>query len=143
MAKAANGSSGEPVRIMREVAQRWTPQLTRDGWTPVSDYFLENYHRLKPPITTLEAMLIIHLMRHKWDSRHPRPAFKTLAKRMGITDTAVRNHARSLEKKLFLHRIKRVGQPNHFDLAPLFAALERMQDVDSSTLIENDERILN
>ncbi len=107
--------------------------LVKDGWTPVSDFFLENYSRLNPPITTTEAMLIIQLMRHKWDENHPYPAFKTLARRMGITDTAARNHARSLEvRKNYLVRIKRVGMPNLFDLSPLFAALEKFKtQVDS------------
>jgi hypothetical protein len=138
MPKTAGSPRAEQVKIPREVARRWTPRLTRDGWTPVSDYFLENYHKLKPALTSLEAMLVIHLMRHKWDEKHPRPAFKTLAKRMGITDTAVRNHARSLEKKTYLLRIKRIGQPNHFDLTPLFQALERLLDEDLLVVAEGE-----
>lgn len=138
MSKTARTPNGEPVRLVRDVARRWTPRLTRDGWTPISDYFLESYHKLRPPLTSLEAMLVIHLMRHKWDEKHPRPAFKTLAKRMGITDTAVRNHGRNLEKKNYLRRIKRVGQPNHFDLAPLFEALERLQDEEVATAVDED-----
>jgi predicted ArsR family transcriptional regulator len=50
------------------------------------------------------------------------------AKRMGISATAVRNHARNLERrKQYLTRHKRLGQPNLFDLRPLFAALEKVQ----------------
>jgi hypothetical protein len=140
MPKAARATGTTTVRSTREVAKRWTPRLTQDGWTPVSDYFLENYHRLKPQVTSVEAMLVIHLMRHKWDERPPRPAFKTLAKRMGLTDTSVRNHARSLEKKKLLVRIKRVAQPNQFDLTPLFGALERLLDEDlASPAVEDDD----
>jgi hypothetical protein len=98
----------------------------------------KSYHKLRPALTSLEAMLVIHLMRHKWDEKHPRRAFKTLAKRMGITDTAVRNHARSLEKKNYLRRSKRVGQPNHFDLAPLVEAIEHSQDEDISITPTDD-----
>src|SRR4051812_39597885 len=93
------------VESSPEIAKRWTPRLVANGWTPISDYFIENYHRLKPAISTCEFVFIVHLMRHKWDERHPRPAFGTLAKRMGISSTAVRNHARSLEKKHYLRRI--------------------------------------
>ncbi|ODU00382.1 MAG: hypothetical protein ABS79_03450 [Planctomycetes bacterium SCN 63-9] len=74
-----------------------------------------------------EAMLVIHLMRHKWDDAPPFPGFKTLAGRMGVTATSVRNLARSLELKGYLKRHKRVGTTNHFELSPLFRALERLQ----------------
>jgi hypothetical protein len=111
----------------RMVSTRWTPALVSGGWTPVADYFLDSYTKLTPPLSTSEAMLVIHLMRHKWDAAPPFPGFKTLAKRMGITATAVRNHARSLEKKGYLLRYKRVGTTNHFDLVPLFVALEKLQ----------------
>ena len=73
-------------------------------------------------------MLIIHLMRHKWDSKMPFPGSKLLAKRMGISATAVRGHARSLERKGYLKRIKRTGTTNKFDLSPLFRALEAYLD---------------
>jgi DNA-binding MarR family transcriptional regulator len=111
----------------RMVSARWTPALTEKGWTPVSDYFLDNYARLTPALTNNEALLVIHLMRHKWDDAPPFPGFKTLARRMGITDTSARNHARSLERKGYLKREKRVGTTNLFDLTPLFRALEKLQ----------------
>lgn len=111
----------------RIVSSRWTPALVSGGWTPVSDYFLDSYTKLTPPLTNGEAMLVIHLMRHKWDEAPPFPGFKTLARRMGITATSVRNHARSLEQKGYLRRLKRVGTTNHFELSPLFQALEKLQ----------------
>lgn len=112
----------------RDVAKRWTAKLAKGGFTPVVTVFLEHYARMSPPLTTPEAMLVIQLMSFKWDDSMPFPAFKTLAKRMGISATAVRNHARTLEKqKRYLVRHKRVGQPNLFDLKPLFEALEKVQ----------------
>jgi hypothetical protein len=128
--------SAEPIRSVppkgeaaaKSVAKRWTPALVADGWTPVSDFFLENYHRLRPELSTSEAMFVIHLLHFKWDERHPYPAFKTLAKHMGMSTTAVRNHARSLQNsKHYLTRIMRTAQPNEFDLAKLFAALEKLR----------------
>lgn len=112
----------------RKVSTRWTERLAAAGWTPVCDAFLEGYHRLNPVISNPEAMLIIHLMRHKWDSKMPFPGSKLLAKRMGISATAVRGHARSLERKGYLKRIKRTGTTNKFDLSPLFRALEAYLD---------------
>lgn len=106
------------------ISARWTPTLIEGGFTPVSDYFLDNYHRLSPPIRTSEAMLIIQLMRHKWDSDAPYPGFKSLAKKMGISVQAARLHARTLEKHGYLRREMKVGETNRFHLAPLFNALE-------------------
>src|SRR5262249_53349944 len=123
----------------RVVAARWTPDLTKGGWTPVSDFFLDNYRRLAPPITSNEALLIIHLIRHKWDASPPFPGFKTLAKRMGITATSARNHARSLDKKGYLVREKRVGTTNLFDLTPLFRALEQLQAFDAGHRAAKEE----
>ena len=112
----------------REVQTRWTPDLVADGWTPVSDFFLRNYHRIG--ITSNEAMLVVHLMTHKWDAHSPYPGFTSLAKRMGIGATQVRNHARSLEAKGCLHRVIRTGTTNRFVLTPLFMKLEALRAAD-------------
>lgn len=112
-------------KIKRSVSERWTSELAKDGWTPISDFFLENYATLRPPVSSLEAMLVIQLMKHKWDSSRPYPGFSVLAKRMGLSAASVRAHARNLEKHGYLKRIIRVGQTNEFDLTPLFHALER------------------
>ncbi|MCA9619665.1 MAG: hypothetical protein KC731_11585 [Myxococcales bacterium] len=126
-AKAAPaGTSSSKTEQERKVAARWTSTLVEGGWTVVSDFFLTNYRRLSPPLTNTEAMLVVHLLRFKWDERPPRPAYKTLAKYMGLTDTAVRGHARSLETKGCLKRRKRVGAPNWFYLEPLFEKLEAL-----------------
>lgn len=123
----------QPQRaVQRDVAARWTPMLSKKGWTPICDYFLDSYTRLAPKITNLEALLVIHLMRYKWDAEAPFPGFRALAKRMGITATSARNHARSLEKKGYLRREKRVGTTNKFDLTPLFAALERLLQLETA-----------
>lgn len=127
-APAGVEDSASPSRKQRGPAERWTPQLVKGGWTPVSDFFLHYYHALSPPITHGEAMLIIQLMTHKWDKEPPFPAFKTLAKRMGIRPAQARALARSLEKKKYLERQKRVGQPNRFKLEPLFEKLEELRN---------------
>ena len=66
-------------------------------------------------------------IRHKWDNAPPFPGFTSLAKRMGISTTAARGHARSLEGKGYLIRQMRVGTTNKFDLTKLFTALEKLQ----------------
>ena len=110
----------------RLVATRWTQQLAKLGWTPVADFFLDNYHRMTPPLKYSEAMLVIHIMRHKWDASAPYPAFKTLATRMGISPQAARILARSLQTKGYLHREFKTGETNRFHFGKLFAALETL-----------------
>jgi hypothetical protein len=105
-------------------SKRWTPTLVKDGFTPVSNYFLENYAKLSPHISHAEAMLVIHLMRYKWDGEDPYPSFKTLSEQMGMSEQMARQHARSLEQKKYLFRRIQVGTTNRFQLQPLFDALE-------------------
>ncbi len=111
----------------RKPADRWTPALIKDGFTPVSNFFLANYNNLKPEITHGEAMLIIQLMFYKWDASMPYPSYKTLAKRMLLKDAQARSLARGLERKGYLRRHVRMNMPNRFDLTPLFGALEQLR----------------
>jgi len=111
----------------RKPADRWTPALVEDGFTPVSNFFLAHYNDLKPEITHGEAMLIIQLMSFKWDAQMPYPSYKTLARRMLLKDAQARSLARALEGKRYLHRHVRMNMPNRFDLTPLFGALEKLR----------------
>lgn len=110
----------------KQVSRRWTPALMKTGFTPVSIFFLENYSALPNPLTHAEALLVIQLMRHKFDREAPYPGFARLAKRMGVTSTAVRGYARSLERKGYLRREMRTSLTNKFHLEPLFDALEKL-----------------
>ncbi|MFO0931979.1 MAG: helix-turn-helix domain-containing protein [Planctomycetota bacterium] len=113
-------------KVDHGVAKRWTPKIAAHGWTPVSDFFLLNYHCFKPEITSAEAMFIIQLMHHKRDENPPYPGFKSLAKRMGVGVGTARGYARELEKKNYLEREKRVQTTNRFRLDPLFEAIEKL-----------------
>ena len=114
----------------REIAKRWTDTLIRDGFTPVSDFFLKNHHRLRPTIKATEAMFLIHLISHKWDLKAPYPSFTTIATRMGVTPAAARGYARNLEKNGYLIRVSRTGRSNAFRLEPLFKELEALRAKD-------------
>lgn len=121
----------------RGAQDRWTERLGR-YFTPVSDYFLENYHRLRPHpnargLNSAEAMLIIQLMSFKRDHRAPFPSHKTLAERMGMSERMVRQHARALVDQGYLQcERKTAGGVNRYHLEPLFAALEKLMDEDAS-----------
>lgn len=108
--------------------KRWAPELKAEGFVPVSTFFLENYHRLKPcDLTHGEAMFIIHLMQHKWTAEAPFPGYKTIAKRMRVSDKTARRLAASLEQKGYLKREARVGETNLFHLTKLIAALVKLK----------------
>jgi len=115
----------------RKPADRWTQNLVKRGWTPISDFFLDNYHRLTPPLKHSEAMFVVHLMRHKWDKAAPYPGFKAIARKMGISPEAARLHARSLDTKGYLFREMQIGQTNKFHLDNLFVALEKLMASDA------------
>lgn len=108
------------------VAKRWSEALAEDGFVPVVNYFLEHYHELRPySLTHGEAMFVIHLMSFKWGEDAPYPGYKTIAKRMGVTDKTARRYAQNLDQKKYLLREKRAGQPNKFHLDNLIKALEK------------------
>jgi len=107
-----------------KVAARWKhPELFDSGFVGVPTHFLELYSLLNPPLTSGEAIFVVQLMNFKWNSKAPFPGYATLARRMGLSDKAVRRHAAALEAKKYLRRIKRVGTTNKFELSPLFDAL--------------------
>lgn len=108
----------------RSYAKRWgREELFNKGYLPVPSLFLEHYSHLNPPLNSGEAMFVLQLMDHKWDTKLPFPGYKTIAKRMGVTDKMVRTHAQNLCIKKYLRRHMRIGQTNKFDLTPLFDAL--------------------
>jgi DNA-binding MarR family transcriptional regulator len=113
-------------QIQRKVSDRWTPDLAAGGWLAVPNFFLNHYRDLKDPLSTHEFVLVLHVMRHKWSKDAPFPSAKRLARLMGISSTAVRNHLRSLEKKGYLRKVARSGRSNALDLTPLFSALEAL-----------------
>jgi hypothetical protein len=126
----ARSAAPKSRQAQRQPGNRWTKRIADGGWTPVSNYFLANYHRLR--ITPTEAMVLIHLISFKWDSAAPFPALATIGKRMGLTSTSVRSHLRSLERKGYLTREMRIGHTNRFYLDRLFVELERMMEADKA-----------
>lgn len=105
-------------------AKKWAPELESAGHVQISTFFLENYHRLKPySLTHGEAMFVVHLMQYKWGDEAPYPGYKTIAKRMGVSDKTARRLAKSLEDKKYLVREIRRANTNRFHLTKLMAAL--------------------
>lgn len=107
-------------------SERWTPSLVEAGFIPVARSFLRLYAKLQPPLTTSEAILVVHLMDFKRDERHPYPSYKRLGSYMGVSDKAIRKTARNLQNKGYLRRVERTGTSSLFDLRPLFRALEAL-----------------
>lgn len=110
--------------LNRSLAARWgSDQLFEEGFLGVPAAFLKSYTRLG--ITSSQAMFILQLMSFKWTESAPFPSYKTLSERMGITTEMARKHAKGLEEKGLLARVRRHGQSNAFDLKPLALALEQ------------------
>ena len=117
--------SAAPERPSRRYADRWKyPELLEAGYLVVPSDFLRHYSRLKPhALTHAEALFVLHLMEFKWDQAAPFPSYAKLAGRMGVTVKMARRYAQNLERKGCLHRMRRTGNTNLFDLTPLFNKL--------------------
>ncbi len=112
--------------VSRDVITRWGGHqiLATEGHVPVVALFLKLSGNLKPyPLTPAESLFVLQLMVHKWDAKHPFPAYKTIATRMGVSVAYARTIGRTLERKGYLRRILRTGQTVKFDLNRLFQAL--------------------
>ena len=119
--------------VTRRVAARWSEGLVRKGWVPIYHSFLDLYAQLPIPLSPTEAMVVVMLMRFKWDDRNPFPSLKRVGSMMGLGSTSIRNHVRSLEKKGYLKRVYRNGYSNSFDLTSLFHGIEAKISQDKVT----------
>jgi DNA-binding MarR family transcriptional regulator len=62
-------------------------------------------------------------MQYKWGAEAPYPGYKTIARKMGVSDKTARRLAKSLEDKKYLVREVRQANTNRFHLAKLMSAL--------------------
>jgi hypothetical protein len=121
----------------RTLADRWSPRLAKP-WSGVPQYFLRNYHRLRPanqkPFSSVEAMLVVQIMDHKWTTEHPFPRVKKIAGYMGISDRQVRAYLKKFQEDGLLVRVERKSDgrqmSNCYDFSGLFRQLERLMDED-------------
>jgi len=113
-ATEAGRNSGQRPR--RSPTERWggNQRLFSDGFLSVPTKFLRHYASLLPPLSSGEALFVLQIMTFKWESAAPFPAYKRIAKAMGVTDKMARRYARQ-------HRA-----PNRFDLTGLFEALAKL-----------------
>jgi hypothetical protein len=110
--------------VNKNVTFRWGyAELFGEGYVGVPNIFLQLYTKLQPPLTSGEAMFVVHLMSHKWDDQNPFPSYKKISDKMGVSSKATQRHAANLESKGYLTRIIRYGHSNEFDLSKLFEAL--------------------
>lgn len=94
----------------RAVLARWGgfEEVLRLGFLPVPIAFLYYASRLPPEgLSPAEALLVLELMVHKRDERHPYPSFERIAGRMGISVPYARKLAAELQRKGYLKRRRR------------------------------------
>jgi len=78
-------------------------------------------------------MFIVHLMQHKWGAEAPYPGYKTIARRMDVSDKTARRLAKSLEDKKYLVREVREANTNLFHLTKLMSALVSLKKTAAPT----------
>jgi len=145
LVQSAGREEKPPVAIKvpwRSATRRWGEQdtkLFREGWLSVPTKFLRSYTALNPPLSSGEALFVLHLMTFKWDDAAPFPSYGRIAKTMGVTDKMARRYAQSLQKKGYLMRQYQKRAPNKFDLSRLFDALTEVHQ--ETTGEENGEEI--
>lgn len=122
------------------ISTRWGGyEELAESWVPISHFFLQNYHRLKPNpgasgLSSTEAMLIVHLMSYKWDQDDPYPSVGELAKRLGVSRRQARHTIKTLEDLKLLRRKNRPnGGTNAYDLSQLFDRLMELYAEDLET----------
>lgn len=123
--EASTASVPAPSRARRQIAQRWGGKevFGESGFLAVPLAFLKFHAAIKPKLKPAEAMFVLQLMSYKWDTGAPFPGYKTIAKRMGVSEVYARKIARALEDKGLMKRRFRRSQTNLFDLQPLFDKL--------------------
>lgn len=84
-------------------------------------------------------MFVMQVMSHKWDAKLPYPGYKTIAKRMGISDTMARTHARDLKTMHYLRIVPRLAQTNRFDFGMLFDAVAELIEADTKKKKKGDD----
>lgn len=106
----------------KAVEYRWSPRLKEAGWTPITNTFIENYHKLD--INPNEAMFLIHCFMYKWTVNKPYVSLHKVSVQMGKHRDTVQKYARTLEQKGLIKRTFRKGLPSYINLNPLIEALE-------------------
>ena len=114
-------------------ATRWTLELARRGYTPIVKAFVEHAGRRGGRkggglgLNPTQMMIVIQLMSFKRDIRMPFPAIKTIAARLGLSDTTVRTNLSALARRALIVKHMERGSTTSYDLSPLFRRLETLQ----------------
>ncbi|MEK7059298.1 MAG: helix-turn-helix domain-containing protein [Patescibacteria group bacterium] len=103
---------------------KWSSEIAKWGYTPIPNLLI--YNQSKLDITSSEMAVLLQLLTHMWDDRHPYPAASTLCKRSGMALQTVRTNIRRLEAKGLLRRKFRKALSNEYELTSLKAILQRI-----------------
>jgi DNA-binding FadR family transcriptional regulator len=97
-------------------------------------------HRLRPHnqaqgLTSLEAMVIVQIVSHKWDERAPFPALGTIAERLSVSRRTIRGALERLEDFGYVRReFSSTGGTNRYHFDGLVRALESLIAEDARKL---------
>lgn len=96
-------TKSEERERLRRNEKKWTATLMAAGWTVIPTVIIERQQALG--LDAVDINIILHLIRHWWDSeRPPYPTKKTIAECMGIDESTVRRRIAAMEKEGIIKR---------------------------------------
>lgn len=105
-------------RSSSEQEKKWSRKLMDAGYVTFPEVLLERQMDLG--IDSVDLNIILHIVRHWWTKdRLPFPSKRTIAKRIGCSESTVQKHIAKLEKSGLINRNSRYdiidgGQKSNF-----------------------------
>lgn len=112
----------------RSFIDNWTPFIAKNKFSQIPNLLI--VHTGDLGITPIEFVLLVGLIKHRWDINKPYPSLVTLGRYCGKSRNTMQAAARSLERKGLLRRVFRDGKrTNEYDFKPLIKRLESYSQV--------------
>jgi len=117
------------------LASKWSEKILGHGFTAVPNLLL--VYRTQMYLTSTDILVLIAIDSFRWSDDNPYPSLKALSKRCGYSTRTLSRTITGLEGIGAIHRIKRRGTSNEYDLSPLVVWLEHF--LDRQALMGQDE----
>jgi DNA-binding HxlR family transcriptional regulator len=106
------------------LASKWSEKIMGYGFTAVPNLLL--MYRTQMYLTSTDILVLIAIDSFRWSEDNPYPSLKALSKRCGYSTRTLSRTITGLEGIGVIHRIKRRGTSNEYDLYPLTMWLEQL-----------------
>jgi DNA-binding transcriptional ArsR family regulator len=89
---------------------KWTPALTRAGWTAIPNIIFERQQALG--LDPLDINILLHIVSYWWEPENkPHPSMARIADAIGVDRRTVQRHIARLEKGRLIRREQRRTSP--------------------------------